>query len=1064
MLLILIFPSNGYFNYPECEECHCYPNGTLNNICELKTGDCPCLPAYTGKFCKECNANYYGFPECRDCNCDPNNSIDNKCNVTNGQCSCKTNFGGRKCDQCSVGYYNYPYCQFCPCDRMGSEKDICDRETGKCFCKEGYQGSTCGQCAPGYFGYPNCTKCDCNVEGAIDQTCDQNGRCKCKRSYSGYKCGDCSPGNFNFPKCEPCACYGSGSSGISCDHSGNCICKDKYEGQKCNKCKEGYYNFPECEGKCSVVSEDYIYQLFICIPECNCNPAGLVAEFGGCDKVEQGKLCECKDRVKGRICNQCKDLFWNLQMNNIHGCEECLCNPNGTISRIGFCDSLTGQCNCKPNVQGRTCNNCRSNTYRLDSANLFGCIDCDCDIGGAINAECDKKTGQCMCKPRIKGRKCSETIDGNYFPTFYQFVYEAEDWYNPASGSQARFDYNETTFPEYSWRGYATFNELQKEIYTNISIRKEGDYRIIVRYVNNNNDPVNGVLKFTSTDWMNEEPKSIPITFEPSSQPKILFVTNKQLIQKSVASLDPGPWKITLKVDKFNFLVDYVVLIPQAYYDNNLFHEKRRDACLYNSAQTSCFRYRYPTLPETTYTLNAVDGYSLVEESEEPPTRVRDDNYEEQLNPSSSFIKMDKERRALVLDFKNDKNGTQSFLLNYHTPKNQNRTIMLEMILENTMKNTTISSNVILSACPYMFICRQILTVNDGEMVLLEQPKETTDTYRLKLNLTNDEELNVESISLIPYNDKWSFDYVRPKLVCIYNKGQCVQADFPVAKGAIQIEAESEARDVITDDLGYVHNKEGNVMPKLVKLRNASNTFEIRGTVPQEGIYRFILHYYQPNHPSFKAETIVQSDKFYSGVAKIKHCPNVAGCRVVFHNKENDQTYFHIGKEFIFTLRPSDYDLFLDYILVIDGTIDDENVSKLLTSSLNDESKDIMAGCVQSNFYIDPENTSGKSSQFLKYYLIYVFFWLKITVVQSSFQQLSTLTVAPCHVNVTSMEALTTNANLLEVNVIASRMLLGVIVPFVKLVIMVFQIVANAIVLLRLYVIRRPATVSVQRV
>lgn len=702
--------------------------------------------------------------------------------------------------------------------------------------------------------------------------------------------------------------------------------------------------------------------------ECNCDPAGLVAEFGGCDKMELGKLCECKDRVKGRICNQCKDLYWNLQMNNVHGCEECLCNPNGTISRIGFCDSATGQCNCKPNVQGRTCNTCRRNTYLLDSANLFGCIDCDCDIGGAVNAECDKKTGQCMCKPRIKGRKCSETIDGNYFPTFYQFIYEAEDWYNPASGSQARFDYNETTFPGYSWRGYATFNELQKEIYTNISIRKEGDYRIIVRYVNNNNEPVNGVLKFTSTDWMNEEPKNIPITFEPTSQPKILFVTNKQLIQKSVASLDPGPWRISLKVDRFNFLIDYVVLIPQAYYDNSLFQEKRRDACLYNSVQASCLRYRYPTLPETAHTLNAIDGYNIVEESEEAPARVGDDSYEEQLKPTSSFIKLDKERKTLVLDFKNDKNGTQSFILNYHTPKNLNRTIMLELSLVNTLKNTTTTSNVILSACPYMFICRQILAVNDGEMFLLEPPKDSlqpsADTYRLKLALTNDEDLNVESISLIPYNDKWSFDYVRPKLVCIYNKGECVQTNFPAAKGATKIEAESEARDVISDDALYMHNKDDNVKPQLVKLRNASNTFEIRGTVPQEGFYRFVLHYYQPNHPSFEAETIVQSDKFYSGVAKIEHCPNVVGCRAVFRNKENDQTFFQIGKEFIFTLRPSDYDLFLDYILVVDGTINDEHVGKLLTSSRSDESKDIMAGCVQPNFYVNPENTSGNYDRF----------------------------------------------------------------------------------------------------
>lgn len=115
------------------------------------------------------------------------------------------------------------------------------------------------------------------------------------------------------------------------------------------------------------------YLLFLLLlPECNCNPAGLVAEFGGCDKVEIGKLCECKERVKGRICNQCKDLYWNLQMNNPYGCEDCRCNQNGTISRIGICDTVTGVCMCKTNVQGRTCDMCKPNTYQLNSARLFG--------------------------------------------------------------------------------------------------------------------------------------------------------------------------------------------------------------------------------------------------------------------------------------------------------------------------------------------------------------------------------------------------------------------------------------------------------------------------------------------------------------------------------------------------------------------------------------------------------------------------------------------------------------------------------------------------------------------
>lgn len=37
----------GYYGYPHCKECDCYPNGTFGNVCELSTGNCPCKSAYT---------------------------------------------------------------------------------------------------------------------------------------------------------------------------------------------------------------------------------------------------------------------------------------------------------------------------------------------------------------------------------------------------------------------------------------------------------------------------------------------------------------------------------------------------------------------------------------------------------------------------------------------------------------------------------------------------------------------------------------------------------------------------------------------------------------------------------------------------------------------------------------------------------------------------------------------------------------------------------------------------------------------------------------------------------
>lgn len=56
-------------------------------------------------------------------------------------------------------------------------------------------------------------------------------------------------------------------------------------------------------------------------PECNCNPAGVLSTFVGCGSLPLGELCQCKPRVTGRICDECRELYWNLQPTNPDGCQ-----------------------------------------------------------------------------------------------------------------------------------------------------------------------------------------------------------------------------------------------------------------------------------------------------------------------------------------------------------------------------------------------------------------------------------------------------------------------------------------------------------------------------------------------------------------------------------------------------------------------------------------------------------------------------------------------------------------------------------------------------------------------
>lgn len=96
-------------------------------------------------------------------------------------------------------------------------------------------------------------------------------------------------------------------------------------------------------------------------------------------------------------------------------------------------------------------------------------VDCGCNIGGSISPLCDRVTGQCVCRQRVQGRACDEPLQLHYFPTLYQFQYEVEDGYTPTR-SPVRFGFDQGQFPEYSWRGYAVFSQIQVNLPSNLTV------------------------------------------------------------------------------------------------------------------------------------------------------------------------------------------------------------------------------------------------------------------------------------------------------------------------------------------------------------------------------------------------------------------------------------------------------------------------------------------------------------------------------------------------------------------------------------------------------------------
>lgn len=402
--------------------CNCNPVGAYGSSCSKFGGQCECKPNVIGRCCDSCAPLTYGFgyDGCSTCDCDPSGSTAELCDQRSGQCSCRDGVTGRQCDQCYTGFFGFPLCRRCQCNGLS---DICDPVTGVCLdCREHSTGPHCERCEDGYIGDPvseqPCEPCLCpDLKGngrffAISCNKDPNSVnpfCECMPGHTGLRCDVCAPGYYGdlrLPdaRCEECDCNNNidPRDDDACNAlTGKCLrCLHNTEGPRCQSCKRGYYG--------NALDQD--------CKECSCDPRGT--EVSKCPAgspcicdPETGR-CPCRTGVKGFLCNECKDGYWNLDGES--GCQPCNCNPEHVLSNI--CDKITGQCLCETEYGGRQCDECGPNFFGNPD---IQCMSCDCNMEGTIYPACDPYTGECLCKPGVIGIFCDECGPGHdtIFPT-----------------------------------------------------------------------------------------------------------------------------------------------------------------------------------------------------------------------------------------------------------------------------------------------------------------------------------------------------------------------------------------------------------------------------------------------------------------------------------------------------------------------------------------------------------------------------------------------------------------------------------------------------------------------
>ena len=163
-----------------CTACQCSKKGSINDVCDVTTGQCQCYPGVTGLNCDQCMVEHYGLLAgvgCESCDCDPVGSLDGNCDVEYGQCNCLPGVTGRRCDQCQPNHYDFSRdgCKSCDCDQVGSLHGQCDLYSGQCVCRDGVMGKKCDKCQENYFydrderTCQRCDKCYDLVQWSVDQ-------------------------------------------------------------------------------------------------------------------------------------------------------------------------------------------------------------------------------------------------------------------------------------------------------------------------------------------------------------------------------------------------------------------------------------------------------------------------------------------------------------------------------------------------------------------------------------------------------------------------------------------------------------------------------------------------------------------------------------------------------------------------------------------------------------------------------------------------------------------------------------------------------------------------------
>uniref|UniRef100_A0AAY4C938 Uncharacterized protein n=1 Tax=Denticeps clupeoides TaxID=299321 RepID=A0AAY4C938_9TELE len=218
-----------------------------------------------------------------------------------------------------------------------------------------------------------------------------------------------------------CFCHGHASQSRYPTHryltpvNSRCNCQHNTMGLNCERCADLYNDLPWRPAETNQPNACQRCQCNNHAQRCRFDPARF--EVTG---RRSGGICEsCMHNTAGPNCERCAPNYYpnpRSRMDQPDACLRCSCDAAGALGG-GQCDSNTGTCVCKANVEGPNCDRCRNGYYGLSASDPLGCKKCNCGSQGSVPSSCDPVTGQCLCQTGTGGVSCDQCPQGFWKPT-----------------------------------------------------------------------------------------------------------------------------------------------------------------------------------------------------------------------------------------------------------------------------------------------------------------------------------------------------------------------------------------------------------------------------------------------------------------------------------------------------------------------------------------------------------------------------------------------------------------------------------------------------------------------